>query len=78
MTREVTLAEDARVFQKTNYNSKQLCRTGECLRAGSKIKISEPEILVYDHRDQEAVSFVFNDKTYYLLKSELMTLELVN
>ncbi len=70
MHREITLSKDTRCFQKTR-DSNTLGFKGDWRKKGETLTVSPPEKLYYDHRLQEAVSFTFNQKTYYMLVQEL-------
>ena len=73
--RTVTLLHDARVFDRTP-GSRQLRHTEFFLTKGTAVTIGEPETLLYDHRDQEAVPFSdVNDVRHYLILRELRMLE---
>ncbi len=77
MSREVCLPQDTRTFRQVGTGS-LLGRTGWVLEAGSTIDISDPQNMVYDHRDQVAVSFEQNGKRYWLLVKEMNVPTLIN
>ena len=76
MYREIILPRDVRLFQKTKPHGKQLMRIEAHLKAGEVLTVSEPETVVYDHRDQKAVAFEYAHQTYYMLVSEIKIPEL--
>lgn len=67
----VTIPEDTRTFQRVNAGGKQLCRTLQMIPGGTTFDVSEPVMMVYDHRDQLAVSFLDCGKEYFLIVSEM-------
>lgn len=76
--RRITLPEDTRTFQRTSPTSSLLARTGEPpLPAGTNLVVSEPQIMVYDHRDQAAVWFRDRGGEYFMLVTETGVPELI-
>lgn len=62
-----------------NEASAQLCRSGKWVRAGAALVVSEPQIMVYDHRDQHVVWFrePGDETAYYLIVAETGVAELM-
>lgn len=75
MSRTITLTKNVRVFRRQG-DINQLYRTGAIAESGGKFDVSEPKPMIYDHRDQMAVSFHFLNETYYMLVSEMGAPEL--
>lgn len=68
--RRITLPQDTRTFQRTGPTSSLLARTGLLVPAGRTLVVSEPQTMVYDHRDQAAVWFRDRGEEYFLIVAE--------
>jgi hypothetical protein len=55
--KQITLHRDTRAFLRMGGVSKLLCWSDLVLEKGTTLVVSNPVIMVYDHRDQLAVSF---------------------
>lgn len=75
--RRITLPQDTRTFQKTGPTSSLLTRTGLLIPAGRTLVVSEPQTMVYDHRDQTAVWFRDRGEEYFMLVTETGVPELI-
>lgn len=70
--KQITLHRDTRAFQRMGGVSKQLCWLGHVLEKGTTLVVSDPVIMVYDHRDQPVVSFQSDQgQEYFLLVGEI-------
>ncbi len=69
--RRVILPQDTRTFQRTYEGGSSLARTGRMVPAGTNLMVSEPMIMVYDHRDQLAVYFKDSGEEFFLIVSEM-------
>lgn len=69
--REVTLPYDTRMFQRVNEQSPLLARTGKMIRAGTTLRVSDPVLMTYDHRDQLAVSFQHEGEEHFFIVTEM-------
>ena len=78
MPRTVVLPKNVGVFTQVGKGS-LLGRTGGYLPMGTTIDISDPQTMVYDHRDHIAVSFIHEDsQKYWILVREMGIPELIN
>ena len=70
--KKITLPQDVWTFRRTGAESSSLCRTGLLVPAGTTLFVSESVLMVYDHRDQQAVYFKDRDgEEYFLIVNEL-------
>jgi hypothetical protein len=66
----IILPQNVRLFELAWGNT--LGRVDFFLKAGDAIEAGPIQMMHYDHKDQEAVSFQgADDKTYYILTSEI-------
>lgn len=69
--RRITLAQSTRTFARVEEEGRLLGRTGKAEPAGTSLVVSEPMMMVYDHREQAAVYFKKGDEELFLLVDEL-------
>lgn len=70
--KQITLHRDTRALQGLGGVSKQLCWAGHVLEKGTTLVVSNPVTMVFDHRDQPAVSFQSDQgQEYFLLVGEI-------
>ena len=75
--RRIILPQDTRVFVRVHREGRQLCWTDEWVRAGTSLVVSEPQTMVYDHRDQPAVWFKEGGEECFLIVAETGVTELM-
>ena len=76
MTQRVCLPIDVRVFTRMDKTC-LLGQTGLHLPCGAVVIITNPQTMVYDHRDQVAVSFEHEGDEYWMLVNEMNIPELI-
>lgn len=70
--RKITLPQDVRTFRRTGAESSSLYQTEDWVEAGTKLVVSDPMLMHYDHGPQQAVSFKDDDgKEHFLIVKEL-------
>jgi hypothetical protein len=67
MTQEITLNMPARLFESTG---KQLARRRMIIPRGSQLTVIEKEMMIYDHKDQLAIKFLYEGVMSWILVAE--------
>ena len=73
MSQTIILKNPVRLLRKAfeEVTNKLLCQAQEVIPAGTRMEISEPFEMVYDHRRQWVVSTVIDAEVFYMILGEL-------